>query len=53
MTECFQLPPVISAILRVAMVGAPIIGRAFMDAYKQAMISVYSAPRVGRNDPME
>ena len=34
-----QLPPIIAAIIRVAIVGAPIVGRAFMDAYKQAMIS--------------
>jgi hypothetical protein len=34
-----QLPPVIAAIIRVAIVGAPIVGRALMDAYKQAMIS--------------
>jgi hypothetical protein len=37
-----QLPPVIAAILRVAVVSAPIIGRAFMDAYKQAMISEFN-----------
>ena len=34
-----QLPPILSALARVALVAAPIVGRAFVDAYKQAMIS--------------
>uniref|UniRef100_A0A6T8NDE5 Presequence translocated-associated motor subunit PAM16 n=1 Tax=Hemiselmis andersenii TaxID=464988 RepID=A0A6T8NDE5_HEMAN len=33
------LPPVIAAILRVAAVATPIVGRAFIDAYRQAMIN--------------
>mmetsp|Transcript_57712 Transcript_57712/g.84594 ORF Transcript_57712/g.84594 Transcript_57712/m.84594 type:complete len:124 (-) Transcript_57712:173-544(-) len=33
------LPPIFSAIARVAMVAAPIVGRAVLDAYKQAMIN--------------
>eukprot|EP00291_Cryptomonas_curvata_P002510 CAMPEP_0172181074 /NCGR_PEP_ID=MMETSP1050-20130122/17612_1 /TAXON_ID=233186 /ORGANISM="Cryptomonas curvata, Strain CCAP979/52" /LENGTH=85 /DNA_ID=CAMNT_0012854309 /DNA_START=160 /DNA_END=414 /DNA_ORIENTATION=- len=49
------LPPVIAAIIRVAIVGAPIVGRAFMDAYKQAMINAaarQSAPGVLRSSRM-
>lgn len=33
------MPPILQAIARVAMVAAPIVGRAVMDAYKQAMIN--------------
>lgn len=33
------VPPILQAIVRVAMVAAPIVGRAVMDAYKQAMIN--------------
>ena len=34
-----QFPPIFQAIARVAAVAAPIVGRALVDAYKQAMIS--------------
>uniref|UniRef100_A0A7S0VXQ6 Mitochondrial import inner membrane translocase subunit TIM16 n=1 Tax=Hemiselmis tepida TaxID=464990 RepID=A0A7S0VXQ6_9CRYP len=33
------LPPVIAAIFRVAAVATPILGRALVDAYRQAMIN--------------
>mmetsp|Transcript_38939 Transcript_38939/g.60675 ORF Transcript_38939/g.60675 Transcript_38939/m.60675 type:complete len:121 (-) Transcript_38939:174-536(-) len=33
------LPPVFSAMARVAAVAAPILAKAFVDAYKQAMIN--------------
>uniref|UniRef100_A0A7S0DWC2 Mitochondrial import inner membrane translocase subunit TIM16 n=1 Tax=Hanusia phi TaxID=3032 RepID=A0A7S0DWC2_9CRYP len=33
------LPSVFSAVFRVAAVAAPIVGRALIDAYKQAMIN--------------
>ncbi len=34
-----QLPPLFQALARVALVAGPIVGRAVVDAYKQAMIS--------------
>jgi len=34
-----QLPPLLQALARVALVAGPIVGRAVVDAYKQAMIS--------------
>jgi hypothetical protein len=37
--SCMQLPPLLQALARVALVAGPIVGRAVVDAYKQAMIS--------------
>lgn len=34
-----QFPPIFQAIARVAVVAAPILGRALVDAYRQGMIS--------------
>mmetsp|Transcript_20529 Transcript_20529/g.56692 ORF Transcript_20529/g.56692 Transcript_20529/m.56692 type:complete len:121 (-) Transcript_20529:175-537(-) len=43
------LPQIFSAVIRVAMVGAPILGRAFMDAYKQAMINAAARQAANKN----
>ena len=40
-----QLPPLLQALARVAVVAGPIVGRAVVDAYKQAMISASRHPR--------
>ena len=44
-----QFPPIFQAIARVAVVAAPIVGRALVDAYRQGMIS--AAPPLASPPP--